>query len=132
MQAIDRRIVTITAVAAASIAASGIALYVLLQPPRPGSIATPQGAPASATAPGAPAPPGVRPLDQMAERLAARLAKDGGSAADWALLGRSYREMARWPEAVQAFEKSIALAPGDAQVKADLDAARAELAEAKR
>ena len=113
---------------AVSVAAGGIVLYVMLQPkqaaaPLPAAVSVP----AAPSPPAAANDPNARPLDRMAERLAARLAKDGGSAADWALLGRSYREMGRWPDAVQAFEKSLALAP-DAQVRADLDNARAKAA----
>ncbi len=109
----------VAALVVASVVASGVALYALLQSPR-------LSVPATQATASPPAATGERPLDQMAERLAARLSKDGGSAGDWALLGRSYREMARWAEAVAAFEKSLALAPGDAQVQSDLEAARAK------
>ena len=124
MRVPDRRTMLVATVAAASVIGSGIALYVLLQR---APTATPVTSAASAPATMAAAEANARPLDQMADRLAARLAKEGGSAADWALLGRSYREMARWPDAVRAFERSLALAP-DAQVQADLDAARAKAA----
>jgi len=120
MHALNGWTMKVAALVAASVIASGIALYALMEPSRPSVPAAQPTAESSAA-------PGVRPLDQMAERLAARLAKDGGSGGDWALLGRSYREMGRWPEAVAAFEKSLALAPGDAQVKSDLDAARAKV-----
>jgi cytochrome c-type biogenesis protein CcmH/NrfG len=109
-----RTLIVVIAIAASSIASAAV-LRMLLQP----------AAPAAATTPGAPAD--TRPLDRMAERLAKRLAKGGGSAADWALLGRSYREMGRWPEAAHAFERSLALA-SDADVEADLAVARQRMA----
>jgi cytochrome c-type biogenesis protein CcmH/NrfG len=67
-------------------------------------------------------------LDQAADRLAKRLQQQDGSADDWTLLGRSYVEMRRYPEAVSAFEAAQKKSPNDAKLREELE--RAKLAAA--
>ncbi|MDN3919149.1 tetratricopeptide repeat protein [Roseateles violae] len=58
-------------------------------------------------------------LDEMVDRLAQRLARQPDDAQGWAMLGRSYAVLGRFPEAVQAYRQLIALRPRDAQALAD-------------
>ncbi len=50
----------------------------------------------------------------MVARLATRLENEGGSAADWAKLGKSYTVLGKNEAAIEAYDKAIALAPDDA------------------
>ncbi len=68
-------------------------------------------------------------IEGMVARLAERLHKNGGSASDWARLGRSYAVLERWPEAAAAYGEAQKLAPGDAAIAAAAQQAR-ELAKA--
>jgi cytochrome c-type biogenesis protein CcmH len=64
-----------------------------------------------------------RPPPGMAEvvaRLAARLEREPGDMRGWMLLGRSYLELGRYGEAVEAHRKAIALGPEDAEAHAAL------------
>jgi cytochrome c-type biogenesis protein CcmH/NrfG len=65
-------------------------------------------------------------MEQAADRLSKRLAQQGGSADDWALLARSYVELRQYPDAVRAFEEALKKSPGDAQLTKELDAARSQ------
>jgi cytochrome c-type biogenesis protein CcmH len=58
-------------------------------------------------------------LESMSSRLASRLAREPGDGDGWALLGRAYVEMGRYPEAEEAFAKAANLSPRDASVLAD-------------
>jgi cytochrome c-type biogenesis protein CcmH len=63
---------------------------------------------------------GVGPqLEGMVERLALRLRQQPGDAEGWAMLGRSYAVLGRFPEAMAAYRQLIALRPRDAQAHAD-------------
>ena len=55
----------------------------------------------------------------MVGRLAARLEKEPGNAEGWVMLARTYYSMNRFPDAVRAFERAVALLPGDASLLAD-------------
>ena len=88
-------------------------------------------APATSAPPATPAsPPGQMTgkssltIEQAADRLAKRLAQQGGSADDWALLARSYMELRRYPDAVRAYQEALKQSPGDTQLTKELDAAR--------
>lgn|SRR5512143_1380019 len=131
--ALDRKTsIIVGVIAVLAIVVSGTLLYMQLGS-RGGS-----GAPAhSATAPAAaPAASAESPmtgkaslsLDQAADRLAKRLQQQDGSADDWTLLGRSYVEMRRYPEAVSAFEAAQKKSPNDAKLREELE--RAKLAAA--
>jgi cytochrome c-type biogenesis protein CcmH len=60
-------------------------------------------------------------VDAMVTSLASRLQDDPDDVAGWKMLGRSYFEMRRLPEAIAAYERAVALESGaDAQTLADL------------
>jgi len=121
-----KRILTIAAVVAVAIAGSGGWLYSRLASRAPADAAT---APAMQTphpSGGMPAPvvggqgfPGVPTVEAAAEKLARRLGENDGTADDWALLARSYREMRRYSEALDAYERAIKKAPADAALAAE-------------
>ncbi len=131
--ALDRNTsIKIGVIAVLAIAVSGTLLYTQL-----GSRGGPDTPAHSATAPGAaPAAAAGSPmtgkaslsLDEAADRLAKRLQQQDGSADDWTLLGRSYVEMRRYPEAVSAFEAAQKKSPNDAKLREELE--RAKLAAA--
>lgn len=61
----------------------------------------------------------------MVARLAGRLAQDGGSADEWAQLGKSYAVLGQNVEALEAYDKAVALAPDDKAIKAARNAVAA-------
>lgn len=86
----------------------------------------------SATAPtGAAAAPQVGSLDDMIQRLVDRAAKDPGKTETWRMLGWSYSAIDRYPEAVDAYAKAVALEPRNAGLQAALGEARARAAGGK-
>jgi cytochrome c-type biogenesis protein CcmH len=89
------------------------------------------GMPAHPAASDAPASAGntvpksaVPSIETAAEGLAQRLKAKDGSADEWALLARSYVQMRRYPEAVDAFAKALQKAPGDQALLTEQAAAR--------
>jgi cytochrome c-type biogenesis protein CcmH/NrfG len=66
----------------------------------------------------------VPSIEAAAEGLAQRLKAKDGSADEWALLARSYVQMRRYPEAVDAFDKALQKAPGDQALLTEQAAAR--------
>ncbi len=54
--------------------------------------------------------------EEMAEKIAARLEEEPDNAQGWAMLGQTFMQLKRFPDATSAFEKSYALAPDNAQV----------------
>lgn len=64
-------------------------------------------------------------FDGMIARLASRLEQQPGDAEGWAMLARSYAVTGRIAEALPAFKRALALRPGDAELQADFDNARA-------
>jgi cytochrome c-type biogenesis protein CcmH len=58
-------------------------------------------------------------LEDMVERLAARLRESPDEVEGWKLLGRSYTVLGRFPEAADAYAKAAAREPRDAQLLAD-------------
>ncbi|MBL8492163.1 MAG: tetratricopeptide repeat protein [Rhodocyclaceae bacterium] len=76
-----------------------------------------------------PAPAAARPghagnastdFPAMTDRLAAKLETNPEDARGWALLGRSYLTLGRYPESVRALQKAVRMAPGNADAWADL------------
>lgn len=57
------------------------------------------------------------PLDLLTERLAQKLKKNPNDIPGWTLLGRSYANLGQQEKSVQAFEKAMALAPNDANLR---------------
>jgi cytochrome c-type biogenesis protein CcmH len=70
-------------------------------------------------------------MDVVAERLAKRLSEKDGTADDWALLARSYMMLNRYSDAVAAFDRALAKAPGNEALVADRAAAQKAAAGAK-
>jgi len=58
-------------------------------------------------------------IDKMIAEVVARLEKDPGNVQGWTVLARTYYALNRYPEAVRAFERAVALAPQDANLLAD-------------
>jgi cytochrome c-type biogenesis protein CcmH len=101
---------------------------------RPHGVATtaagpPTSAGAGQTAPRSPDPsaaqapqiaagtaPGLGSVDEMIERIAARLEKNPGNAEDWRMLGWSYFGTDRYGEAADAYGKAAQLQPKNAQL----------------
>lgn len=72
--------------------------------------------------PGAQSSSGELPgVDEMVQSLADRLAENPDDLAGWKMLGRSYLQLRRFPEAVQAFERAVEMESArDGQTLADL------------
>ena len=123
-----KRIYLPIAVAVVAVAVAASALYVQLSrrstsvPPGEAAVA------ASSAAAGLPTAPSTRPaaptIEVSAERLAQRLKEKDGTADDWALLARSYVQIQRYPEAVDAFAKALEKMPGNAAYLAEQATAR--------
>ena len=87
---------------------------------------------ALAIAPGAPGAPGAAAVadagqdvdkaqfEAMTQRLADRLTTQPEDVEGWAMLGRSYSVLERFPQALEAYKKVIALRPNEAQGYADM------------
>jgi cytochrome c-type biogenesis protein CcmH len=57
------------------------------------------------------------PLDVLTERLAQKLEANPNDIPGWTLLGRSYANLGQQEKSVQAFEKALAMAPKDANLR---------------
>ncbi|EIC19904.1 c-type cytochrome biogenesis protein CcmI [Thiorhodovibrio frisius] len=57
------------------------------------------------------------PLDELANRLAARMEQNPGDIEGWVMLGRTYFALGNAPGALHALERAYALAPDDLDVK---------------
>ena len=125
----DRRllfgIVGIAAIAV--LAAAGVLYYKMSSrvEPMPGTLAHPgSGSPPAAAAGNAVPRAAVPSIEAAAEGLAQRLKEKDGTGDDWALLARSYVQMRRYPEAVDAYSKALQKMPGDQALLAEQAAAR--------
>lgn len=67
----------------------------------------------SAAASGHASSKGAASMEQMIDKLAARLKQEPNNAEGWFMLGRSYMSMKRYKEAVVALEKTNSLAPNN-------------------
>jgi cytochrome c-type biogenesis protein CcmH/NrfG len=112
--------------AIAVVAAAGVLYYKMssrVEPP-PGILAHPgSGNPPAAGGNVVPSA-AVPSIEAAAERLAQRLKANDGTGDDWALLARSYVQMHRYPEAVDAYSKALQKMPGDPALLAEQAAAR--------
>jgi cytochrome c-type biogenesis protein CcmH/NrfG len=105
----------IVGLAALAIVGAAVGLYVMgssrIDPARAPSMVQPGSK--SPAAPSGTAPTTAPAIDVLADRLAQRLKDNDGTADEWALLARSYVQMQRYPEAVEAFGKAIGKNPGN-------------------
>lgn len=86
---------------------AAVALFLATgEPPPPPVASLPAGAPAAGAA--------LPDVDTMIERLARRLETTPNDPEGWRMLGWSYFETGKYPEAVKAYAKAVALAPRDA------------------
>ena len=60
---------------------------------------------------------GVPPVDEMIQRLAARLSRNSKDVEGWRTLGWSYLNLGRFSEAAQAYAKAIELSPDIAELR---------------
>lgn len=72
-----------------------------------------------APAPGETAAPTQAQIEGMVNRLATRLQTQPDDAAGWRMLARSYETVGRFDEAVQAYQRLLALQPPDADLLTD-------------
>lgn len=72
-----------------------------------------------APAPGENAAPTQAQIEGMVNRLATRLQTQPDDAAGWHMLARSYETLGRFDEAVQAYQRLLALQPPDADLLTD-------------
>ena len=56
-------------------------------------------------------------IRSMVDRLAAKMEKNPGDLEGWLKLGRSYSVLGEYDQAVRAYEKALALAPGDPNIR---------------
>jgi cytochrome c-type biogenesis protein CcmH len=66
------------------------------------------------------------PLDQLVDKLAARMRDAPNDGQGWALLARTYAQLKRNPEALEAFAHAARLLPNDPVLLADFATASAE------
>lgn len=100
-----RRIDMMTAATVAVIAVTGAAaIYVAMGSSEP-VVAAGSGLPVQA------AQPKLPDVDTMIARVAERVKQNPGNAEDWRMLGWSYFETQRYPEAVDAYARAVALQP---------------------
>jgi len=124
-----KRVYAAIAVAVVAVCVTAVGLYAQLS--RRAALAASSGeATVSVSSPGTVAPvsaasrPAAPTIEASAERLERRLKEKGGAADDWALLARSYVQMRRYPEAVDAFAHALEQMPGNAAFLAEQSAAR--------
>jgi cytochrome c-type biogenesis protein CcmH len=94
-----------------------VTLYLLLGNPR--GLEPQQPPPAAAAAPGQAHDVTAQQITEMVAGLAAKLQQDPSNPQGWIMLARSYNVLQRFAEAAQAYEKALALMPGNSQVLAD-------------
>jgi len=58
-------------------------------------------------------------IESLVDRLAARMTENPDDATGWAMLGRTYAVLDRYPEAVSAYANAVRRSPPDAQLLAD-------------
>lgn len=125
----NRVMYAVIAVAVLAVLAGAGGLYMQLsrraaggpESPPPAAAMTPPNPAAMASAPGQEALPTV---DVAAARMAQRLKEKGGSGDEWALLGRTYVELKRYQDAVDAYARALEKMPGNPMLQAEQADAR--------
>jgi cytochrome c-type biogenesis protein CcmH len=98
----------------------GVGGYAWLGNPAGLAVAPGMAAPVSTQAESGQAMPSQADFAAMADRLAERLKTTPDDVEGWTMLGRSYSVLERFPQALQAFQRVLALRPQDAQAHADV------------
>ena len=98
-------------VLSAALPAAALALYLQVGDPRAAAVRT------AAPAPGHVA--GGADAEALVSRLALRLRSEPGDLEGWVVLARSYEALQRFDDAVAAYRRALALAPGHARLRAD-------------
>ncbi len=62
---------------------------------------------------------GPQALEAMVEKLAEHMRQEPGNVEGWALLGRTYAALSRYPDAVQAYRHAVELSPDNADLLSD-------------
>ena len=91
-----------------------VAVYAIVG--TPGALSSQPGVAKSASAPHG---TDASQIESMVGSLAARLKEDPTNGQGWMMLGRSYSSLGRFGEAAEAYKKSVANSPPDAQLLAD-------------
>jgi len=110
-----------------AVLATAVGLYLAIASrgePTPIGRAGLAGPPPAMTPPTATPAAAVPSIEAAADRLAQRLKANDGTADDWALLARSYVQMRRYDEAVDAFGKALQKEPGNQAFIAEQTAAK--------
>jgi len=55
-------------------------------------------------------------IPQMAQKLKQHIAKNGGNARDWTMLGRAYKFMKQYANSANAYAKAMALSPDNVEI----------------
>ena len=100
---------------AAILPAAALAVYAAVG--TPAAIDPARATPTTAAAAG---PHNPAELAAAAEQLKARLQQEPGHPEGWVLLGRTFASLERFPEAREAYDKAIALAPNEPRLHAEL------------
>jgi cytochrome c-type biogenesis protein CcmH/NrfG len=113
----DRKwLYAIVGLAAVAVLATAGGLYVMVSSrtgPSAADVAPRVGVRSPATEGNSVPAAAVPSIEAAADRLAQRLKANDGTADDWALLARSYVQMRRYEEAVDAFGKALQKMPGN-------------------
>jgi cytochrome c-type biogenesis protein CcmH len=91
----------------------------------------PQGIDASRQATQDTAPPTPEQFQAMTQQLAERMASNPDDPVGWLMLGRAYKALERYPEAVQALAEANRRRPGDAEILVEYAEALAQAAGGK-
>ena len=112
----DRASKPFLATLAGLVVAGAVAVYLLLGTPAALQGVAPQVAAAGEASPHA---MDREQVEAMVEGLAEKMRRNPDDLAGWQMLARSYVAFNRLPEAAQAYDQAVRLAPGDAQILAD-------------
>jgi cytochrome c-type biogenesis protein CcmH/NrfG len=125
---LDRRwLLGIVGLAVIAVIATALGLYLTMSArtdPGPAVSGHPAVPKAAATPENTVPPAAVPSIEVAAEKLAQRLRTQDGTTDDWALLARSFVQMRRYAEAVEAYGKALQKTPGDKALLDEQAAAR--------